>query len=155
MPVDSDSAGSSTEYVTAVVGEQLFGLPIARVQDVFKPDRMTKVPLSSQEIAGILNLRGRIVTVIDMRCRLGMPEHKSAQPPMAIGIECRGESYGLLIDKIGEVMTLADSMRENNPVNLDPRLAQVSTGVIRLDSQLLVVLDIDRVLLVSAQIKAA
>jgi purine-binding chemotaxis protein CheW len=155
MRVDSDSAGPSTEYVTAVVGEQLFGLPIARVQDVFKPDRMTKVPLSSQEIAGILNLRGRIVTVIDMRCRLGMAEHKSTQPPMAIGIECRGESYGLLIDKIGEVMTLPDSMRENNPVNLDPRLAQVSTGVIRLDSQLLVVLDIDRVLLVSAQIKAA
>ncbi len=155
MRVNSDSAGPSTEYVTAVVGEQLFGLPIARVQDVFKPDRMTKVPLSSQEIAGILNLRGRIVTVIDMRCRLGMAEEKRAQPPMAIGIECRGESYGLLIDKIGEVMTLADSMRENNPVNLDPRLAQVSTGVIRLDSQLLVVLDIDRVLLVSAQIKAA
>ena len=155
MRVESDSAGPSTEYVTAVVGEQLFGLPIARVQDVFKPDRMTKVPLSSQEIAGILNLRGRIVTVIDMRCRLGMPEHKSAQPPMAIGIECRGESYGLLIDKIGEVMTLPDSMRETNPVNLDPGLAQVSTGVIRLDSQLLVVLDIDRVLLVSAQIKAA
>ena len=155
MRVESDSAGPSTEYVTAVVGEQLFGLPIARVQDVFKPDRMTEVPLSSQEIAGILNLRGRIVTVIDMRCRLGMAEHKSALPPMAIGIECRGESYGLLIDKIGEVMTLADSMRETNPVNLDPRLAQVSTGVIRLDSQLLVVLDIDRVLLVSAQIKAA
>jgi purine-binding chemotaxis protein CheW len=74
---------------------------------------------------------------------------------MAIGIECRGESYGLLIDKIGEVMRLADSMRENNPVNLDARLAQVSSGVIRLDSQLLVVLDIDRVLHVSGQIKAA
>ena len=68
----------------------------------------------------------------------------------------RGVAAGKSADvKIGEVMTLADSMRENNPVNLDPRLAQVSTGVIRLDSQLLVVLDIDRVLLVSAQIKAA
>jgi purine-binding chemotaxis protein CheW len=155
MRADSDSAGPSTEYVTAMVGEQLFGLPIARVQDVFKPDRMTRVPLSSQDIAGILNLRGRIVTVIDMRCRLGIAQHKSGQPPMAIGIECRGESYGLLIDKIGEVMRLADSMRENNPVNLDARLAQVSSGVIRLDSQLLVVLDIDRVLHVSAQIKAA
>jgi purine-binding chemotaxis protein CheW len=154
MRVDSESAGPSTEYVTAMVGEQLFGVPIARVQDVFQPDRMTRVPLSSQDIAGILNLRGRIVTVIDMRCRLGMAQHKTGQPPMAIGIECRGESYGLLIDKIGEVMRLADSMRENNPVNLDARLAQVSSGIIRLDSQLLVVLDIDRVLQVSAQIKA-
>jgi purine-binding chemotaxis protein CheW len=149
------SGGPSTEYVTAMIGGQLFGLPIARVQDVFIPDRMTPVPLSSPDIAGILNLRGRIVTVIDMRRRLGVVEQKSDQPPMAIGIECRGESYGLLIDDIGEVMTLPDNMRENNPVNLDARLAEVSSGVLRLDSQLLVVLDIDRVLHVGAQIKAA
>jgi purine-binding chemotaxis protein CheW len=155
MRTQSDSNGPSTEYVTAMIGGQLFGLPIARVQDVFMPDRMTQVPLSSPDIAGILNLRGRIVTVIDMRCRLGVPQQKSEQPPMAIGIECRGESYGLLIDDIREVMTLPDSMRETNPVNLDPLLAQVSSGVIRLDSQLLVVLDIDRVLHVSAQIQAA
>jgi purine-binding chemotaxis protein CheW len=155
MRTQSDSNGPSTEYVTAMIGGQLFGLPIARVQDVFMPERMTRVPLSSPDIAGILNLRGRIVTVIDMRCRLGVPQQKSEQPPMAIGIECRGESYGLLIDDIREVMTLPDSMRETNPVNLDPLLAQVSSGVIRLDSQLLVVLDIDRVLHVSAQIQAA
>jgi purine-binding chemotaxis protein CheW len=155
MRTESDNTGPTTEYVTAMIGGQLFGLPIARVQDVFVPDRMTQVPLSPPEIAGILNLRGRIVTVIDMRCRLGVPQQKSEQPPMAVGIECRGESYGLLIDDIGEVMTLPDSMRENNPVNLDARLAQVSRGVIRLDAQLMVVLDIDRVLQVSAQIKAA
>jgi purine-binding chemotaxis protein CheW len=155
MRTQSDSNGFSTEYVTAMIGGQLFGLPIARVQDVFMPDRMTQVPLSSPDIAGILNLRGRIVTVIDMRCRLGVPQQKSEQPPMAIGIECRGESYGLLIDDIREVMTLPDSMLETNPINLDPLLAQVSSGVIRLDSQLLVVLDIDRVLQVSAQIQAA
>ncbi len=155
MRTQSDSTGPSTEYVTAMIGGQLFGLPIARVQDVFMPDRMTQVPLSSPDIAGILNLRGRIVTVIDMRCRLGVQQQKSEQPPMAIGIECRGESYGLLIDDIREVMKLPDSMREDNPINLDARLAQVSSGVIRLDSQLLVVLDIDRVLQVSAQIQAA
>jgi purine-binding chemotaxis protein CheW len=155
MRVDIESSGPSTEYVTAIIGGQLFGLPISRVQDVFMPDRMTQVPLSSSDIAGILNLRGRIVTVIDMRRRLGLLQEKNDRPPMAIGIECRGESYGLLIDDIGEVMRLADSMREDNPVNLDARLAQVSRGVIRLDSQLLVVLDIERVLQVSAQIKAA
>ena len=155
MRTETDSTGSSTEYVTAMIGGQLFGLPIARVQDVFMPDRMTQVPLSSPDIAGILNLRGRIVTVIDMRFRLDVARQTSDQPPMAIGIECRGESYGLLIDDIGEVMTLPDSMRENNPVNLDARLAQVSAGVLRLDSQLLVILDIDRVLHVGAQIKAA
>jgi purine-binding chemotaxis protein CheW len=155
MATESSSTGPSTEYVTAMIGGQLFGLPIARVQDVFMPDRMTQVPLSSPDIAGILNLRGRIVTVIDMRCRLGVPQQQSEQLPMAIGIECRGESYGLLIDDIREVMNLPDSMREDNPINLDARLAQLSSGIIRLDSQLLVVLDIDRVLHVGAQIQAA
>jgi purine-binding chemotaxis protein CheW len=147
--------GPSTEYVTAMIGGQLFGLPISRVQDVFKPDRLTTVPLAQPEIAGILNMRGRIVTVIDMRLRLGVPLRQGDKPSMAIGIECRGESYGLLIDDIGEVMRLPDSMRESNPVNLDGRLARLSSGIYRLDSQLLVVLDIDRVLHVGAQIKAA
>lgn len=154
MQTQTESTGSSTEYVTAMIGGQLFGLPIGRVQDVFLPERMTPVPLASSDIAGILNLRGRIVTVIDMCCRLGLVPNPG-EAPMAIGIECRGESYGLLIDEIGEVMSLPDHMRENNPANLDGRLTQVSAGVIRLDSQLLVVLDIDRVLHVGAQIKAA
>jgi purine-binding chemotaxis protein CheW len=135
-----------TEYVTVLIGEQLFGLPIARVQDVFMPDRMTRVPLASPEIAGVLNLRGRIVTAIDMRCRLGLPKRNGAHPAMAVGIEFKGESYGLLIDTVGEVLKLADDTREANPVNLDARLARVSAGVHRLDGQLLVVLDVDRVL---------
>ena len=137
---------SLTEYVTVLIGDQLFGLPIARVQDVFMPDHMTRVPLSSPEIAGVLNLRGRIVTAIDMRRRLGLPKREDNKPPMAVGIEFKGESYGLLIDTVGEVLKLADNTREANPVNLDARLARVSAGVHRLEGQLLVVLDVDRVL---------
>jgi purine-binding chemotaxis protein CheW len=135
-----------TEYVTVLIGEQLFGLPISRVQDVFMPERLTRVPLASAEIAGVLNLRGRIVTAIDMRCRLGLPPRSEPRPPMAVGIECDGESYGLLIDSVGEVLKLADETRETNPVNLDAQLAQLSAGVHRLDGQLLVILDVDRVL---------
>lgn len=146
---------SVTEYVTATIGDQLFGLPISRVQDVFMPDRLTSVPLAAPEIAGILNLRGRIVTLIDMRRRLGMPKRQGDRPSMAIGIEHRGESYGLLIDEIGEVMRLPDSSREVNPVNLDPQLAQLSEGIYRLEAQLVVVLNVDRVLYVGPEIKAA
>ena len=134
------------EYVTVMIGNQLFGLPISRVQDVFMPDRLTRVPLSSPEIAGVLNLRGRIVTVIDMRRRLGLPPRTDGKPPMAVGIELRGESYGLLIDTVGEVLKLADGTREPNPVNLDQHLARVSGGVHRLEGQLMVILDVDRVL---------
>jgi purine-binding chemotaxis protein CheW len=124
----------------------LFGLPISRVQDVFMPERVTRVPLSSEEIAGVLNLRGRIVTVIDMRARLGLPKAEDGKPPMAVGVDLRGESYGLLIDHIGEVLRLRQESHEENPVNLDPRMAKFAGGVHRLDGQLMVVLDVDRVL---------
>jgi purine-binding chemotaxis protein CheW len=107
--------GSVAEYVTAMIGGQLFGLPISRVQDVFMPERLTRVPLSSSEIAGVLNLRGRIVTVVDMRARLGVPKNDDGKPPMAVGVDLRGESYGLLIDQIGEVLRLPDEGREENP----------------------------------------
>ena len=70
--------GAVAEYVTAMIGGQLFGLPISRVQDVFMPERLTRVPLSPAEIAGVLNLRGRIVTVVDMRARLGGQMEKVA-----------------------------------------------------------------------------
>jgi len=145
MSVHNDGE-AMIEYVTVLLGGQLFGLPISRVQDVFMPERLTRVPLAQPEIAGVLNLRGRIVTAIDMRCRLGLPARDEKRPPMAVGIECRGESYGLLIDTVGEVLKLDDAAREPNPVNLDARLARISAGVHRLDGQLLVILDVDRVL---------
>jgi len=145
----------TVEYVTASVGEQLFGLPIARAQDVFVVDRLTRVPLAAPEIAGVLNLRGRIVTAIDLRRRLGLAPEAEDRKRMAIGIEHKGESYGLLIDAIGEVMKLPSAEREDNPINLEPRLARVSAGVHRLDDRLLVVLDVDRVLDIGSQAEAA
>jgi purine-binding chemotaxis protein CheW len=135
-----------TEYVTAMIGGQLFGLPIVRVQDVFIPERLTRVPLAPPEIAGVLNLRGRIVTLIDLRRRFGLGQRESGQVAMAIGVESRAESYGLLIDSVGEVLKLEDAAREPNPINLDVRLARVSAGIYRLDGQLLIVVDVDRVL---------
>jgi purine-binding chemotaxis protein CheW len=135
-----------TEYVTAMIGGQLFGLPIVRVQDVFIPERLTRVPLAPPEIAGVLNLRGRIVTLIDLRRRFGLGQREKSQVSMAVGVESRAESYGLLIDSVGEVLKLDDAAREPNPINLDQRLARVSAGIFRLDGQLLIVVDVDRVL---------
>lgn len=134
------------EYITVTIADQLFGLPIAQVQDVFMPGQLTRVPLAPQEIAGILNLRGRIVTAIDMRCRLGLPRREDEQTRMAVGIDCDGESYGLVIDAVGEVLRLPENSREPVPVNLDARLARVAVGVHRLENQLLVVLDVERLL---------
>jgi purine-binding chemotaxis protein CheW len=156
MSNDNTAVGEQLiEFVTVMIGGQLFGLPISRVQDVFMPDRITRVPLSAPEIAGVLNLRGRIVTAIDMRRRLGLPPRSDDKPSMAVGIEQKGESYGLLIDSVGEVMKLGEQTRESNPVNLDVRLARVSGGVHRLDGQLMVVLDVDQVLNTATESMAA
>lgn len=152
---NDNCAATSTEYVTATIGGQLFGLPIARVQDVFRPERLTRVPLSSSNVAGVLNLRGRIVTAIDMRARLGLPKDDEVRVPMAIGVDLRGESYGLLIDSIGAVLKLEHDSCDTNPVNLDPWMAKMSAGVHRLDGQLMVVLDVDRVLDLSTDAVAA
>lgn len=134
------------EFVTVMIGDQLFGMPIDRVHDVFAADRVTRVPLARPEIAGILNLRGRIVTMIDMRKCLDLPPCPGAADQMALGIEFHGESYGLLIDEVGEVMKLAATQQEPVPVNLDPRWARVASGIFRLEEALMIVLDIDRVL---------
>jgi len=145
VTVMNDSS-SLTEYVTFITAGQLFGLPIDCVQDVFKPTNITRVPLAGSEIAGVLNLRGRIVTAIHLSDRLALQSRAERVTPMAIGIESGAESFGLLVDAIGEVLKLPDSEREANPVNLDRELARVSAGVFRLDGQLLVVLDVDRIL---------
>jgi purine-binding chemotaxis protein CheW len=144
-----------TEYVTAMIGGQLFGLPIVRVQDVFIPERLTRVPLAPPEIAGVLNLRGRIVTLIDLRRRFGLGQREDGDASMAIGVESRAESYGLLIDSVDEVLKLDDAACEPNPINLDQRLARVSAGIHRLDGQLLIVVDVDRVLDISTKAIAA
>jgi purine-binding chemotaxis protein CheW len=146
-----------SEFVTFTAAGQLFGLPIARVQDVFKPSHITRVPLAGPEIAGVLNLRGRIVTAIHLSNRLDLSKREEPQekPPMAIGIECGPESFGLLVDAVGEVLKLPESELEANPINLDRKLARVSDGVFRLDGQLLVVLDVDRVLDFGAEAAAA
>ena len=155
MTIDVNAEHNFKEYVTAMVAGQMFGLPILRVQDVFAPERLTRVPLASPEVAGLLNLRGRIVTLIDMRKRLGLTAEESEYAAMAIGVESAGESYGLLVDSVGEVLNLDDAAREANPLNLDPRLAQVSGGIFRLERQLLVLLDVDRVLSIGDRAIAA
>jgi purine-binding chemotaxis protein CheW len=137
--------GEMSEYVTVTIGKQLFGLPIGRVQDVFVLSQMTRVPLASDDIAGVINLRGRIVTAIDLRRRLGV-SGEPGRAQMAVGIESEAESYGLVIDAVGEVLKLGAETAESVPVNLDDRLKRVASGVHRLDGGLLVVLDVDRVL---------
>ena len=135
-----------TDYVTFTTAGQLFGLPIKYVQDVFALAKITRVPLAGPEIAGVLNLRGRIVTVIDLANRLQLDAPRDATAPMVIGIEQGAESFGILVDRFGEVLSLADGDRDPTPINLDRTLDATATGVFRLDEKILVALDGDRML---------
>ena len=121
---------TTCEFVTFRICDQMFGVNVSEIQDVFRPAAMTPVPLSGPEIAGVLNLRGRIVTAIDARSRLGLPSSIKSKGSLrlAIGVERYGESFGLIIDEIGEVVRLEENAMEQNPVNLDATWSGVSRG---------------------------
>ena len=142
--------GPTDDYVTVFVGDTLFGLAIERVHDVFVPSGVTPVPLAPSEIVGLLNLRGRVVTAVCLRRRLGMPDAETqddkANPKMAIGLEQGGETFALVVDGVGEVLKLGTDSREAVPINLDPRWRNLATCVHRLDGRLLVILDVDALL---------
>jgi purine-binding chemotaxis protein CheW len=141
----------SLDYVTVMIGDQILGLPIGRVHDVFITNRITLVPRAPSEIIGLLNLRGRIVTAICLRRRLGRPvtlrqDREGKTELVAVGIDHEGEAYALIVDAVGEVMRLDQSTFEPVPVHLDRAWAALATGVHRLDERLLVVLDVDALL---------
>lgn len=134
------------EYVTVQIADQLFGIPVLEVHDVLRNLTLTKIPLASPEVAGVLNLRGRIVTAIDVRKRLGLPARPDGEKGMSVVVESQGELYSLLIDNVGEVLGLNPEDQQQNPVTLDPMWRDVSAGIYRLEDKLLVILQIDRLL---------
>lgn len=144
-------AFDSLDYVTVMIGDQILGLPIGRVHDVFITNRITLVPRAPCEIVGLLNLRGRVVTAICLRKRLGRPEtlrqdRNGKTELVAVGIDHEGEAYALIVDAVGEVMRLDQSTFEPTPVHLDRNWTALTTGVHRLEDRLLVVLDVDAIL---------
>lgn len=141
-----DLSGANTDFVTATVNNQLFGMPVLTVQDVLGPQQITRIPLAPPEVAGSLNLRGRIVTAIDLRKRLRLPPKEDDEPGMSIVVDHGGELYSLLVDSVGEVMSVAKNAYERNPATLDPHWREFSSGIYRLQGTLLVVLDVSRML---------
>ena len=143
---DTSAADEERVFVTLTVADQLCGVPVLGVRDILGEQAITRIPLAPNEIAGSLNLRGRIVTAIDLRQRLHLPPMPPGTPRMSVVAEQGGELYALLVDQVSEVMSLKASAFERNPPTLPPAWAQFSTGIYRLDSRLLVVLDVGKLL---------
>ena len=140
------AAGIMEVLVTLSVAGQLCGLPVQGVRDVLGPPSITRIPLALPEIAGSLNLRGKIVTAIDLRRRLGLPPMEAGAPCMCIVTEQGAELYALLVDQVMEVLTLPGSGIERVPPNLPPAWRHFGTGIHRLADRLMIVLDLGRVL---------
>ena len=134
------------DYVTFVIKDQMFGIPVLGVQDILSPDKIASIPLAPPEVKGSINLRGRIVTVIDVRVRLGLAKRESDAESMGVTVERNNELYTLLVDKVGDVVSMSNDLYESNPGTLDPVWREFALGIYRLEGRLMVVLDVERLL---------
>src|SRR5271165_3855095 len=101
------STDDHDDFVTMFIEGQMFGIPVLMVQDVLGPQKITRIPLAPPEVAGSLNLRGRIVTAIDVRMRLQLPQRApDAGAGMSVVVDMKGELYSLKVDQVGEVLSL-------------------------------------------------
>ncbi|NQV47993.1 MAG: chemotaxis protein CheW [Rhodospirillaceae bacterium] len=144
--LDAHAGGELENFVTFIIKEQMFGIPVLQVQDILTPDKIASIPLAPPEVKGSINLRGRIVTVIDVRVRLGLSERDDGGESMGVTIENQHDLYTLLVDKVGDVVGLKSDLYEGNPSTLDPLWREFATGVYRLEERLMVVLDVERLL---------
>jgi purine-binding chemotaxis protein CheW len=140
------NAGAEIEYVTLNIADQLFGLPITEVHEVFTAHQITRVPLAPHAVRGLLNLRGRVVTAVCLRTVLDLPDLEGVHEPMAIGVESDDESFALLVDRIGDVMRLPVTSLEPNPIHMNDEWQVLSRGVHRLDGSILVILDLAKII---------
>ena len=146
MAAEESVNRSSEDFLTINVANQLFGIPVLQVQDVLREQAVTKIPLASPEVAGSLNLRGRIVTAIDVRRSLSMPDREDDQSSMSVVVEHKEELFSLIIDSVGDVLSLKKANFERNPGTLDPKWRDISTGIFQLDDNLLIVMDVSKLL---------
>ncbi len=141
----------SQQYSTFMVDGFFFGVEVERVQEVIKFLSMTPVPLASRMVRGLINLRGQIVTAIDLRRRLDLKERDEGEEPMNVVIRTDEGAVSLLVDEIGDVLELTEDTLEPPPPTIHGVARDLVTGVHKLEGQLLLILDIDKVITVTQE----
>jgi purine-binding chemotaxis protein CheW len=132
------------QYCTFFIDEILFGVEVLDVQEVLRYQDMTEVPLAPSEIHGLINLRGQIITAIDLRSRMKLPPRPDDQKPMNVVIRTHGEVVSFLVDSIGDVLEVEDEIFEPAPGTVDAATRELISGVYKLDGRLLMILDADK-----------
>jgi purine-binding chemotaxis protein CheW len=130
-----------TQYATFLLDGLLFGVDVREVQEVIRYQPMTRVPRAPAVVEGLINLRGQIVTAIDLRKRLGFPPRLPDQLPMNVVVSQRDGVVSLLVDAIGDVVEVEETLFEAVPETVSPRVRQIVAGVFKLREGLLLVLE--------------
>ncbi len=136
------------QFSTFLLDGLFFGVEVERVQEVIRYQRMTQVPLAPTVVRGLINLRGQIVTAIDLRRRLGMSDLNTSCLPMNVVIRYEDGAVSLLVDEIGDVLEVEESSFERPPDTLQGAARELIRGAYKLKERLLLALDIDRILCV-------
>lgn len=140
------NSDNDQKFVIINISNQLFGIAVDMVRDVLSTHKITRIPLSPQEVLGALNLRGRIVTVIDIRSILNIETCFNQNHFMSVVVEYHGELYSLIVDYVNTVVNLPRKEFIDNPKNLDPKWQEFSQGVYPSTKELIVILDINKLL---------
>jgi purine-binding chemotaxis protein CheW len=141
-----------TQYATFFVDSMFFGVDVLKVQEVLRSQEMTPVPLAPKVIRGLINLRGQIVTAIDMRQRLSLPPRSGETQPMNVVVRSDEGAVSLLVDEIGDVIEVETSRFETPPINMPTAQRHLVEGLYKLDGRLLLVLNTEKTLEVPAQV---
>lgn len=140
----SEPAQTGGQFATFFVADLFFGVDVLRVQEVLRFQQMTCVPQAPEVIEGLINLRGQIVTAIDMRRRLGLPPRAGDQAPMNMVVRTEDGAVSLLVDEIGDVLDVDAATHERPPENLDPAARELIRDIYKLKDRLLLILDAER-----------
>ncbi|MFN8667005.1 MAG: chemotaxis protein CheW [Gemmatimonadaceae bacterium] len=140
------AGAGAIEYVTFRLADQWLGIPVLLVQEVLLAQRIARVPRTPEEVAGFLNLRGQIVTAVELRTRLGLPPRDPEHAPMNVVVRHEGELFSLLVDEVGDVLSVEGTAVEPPPPTLDPTWRQACAGIVRRERGLLVVVHVHALL---------
>jgi purine-binding chemotaxis protein CheW len=132
------------QYCTFYLGDQFFGVEVEKVQEVFRYQEMTQIPLSSSVVRGLINLRGQIITAIDLRRRLGMNDLPEDEKPMNVVIRTNDDVVSLLVDRIGDVLQVSLDNFEPTPDTISGITRELVRGVYKLKGQLLLIIDTEK-----------
>ena len=143
-----------TQLSTFHIGRYLFGVEVGLVQEVVRVQSLTPVPLAAPEIAGLINLRGEVLTAIDLRARLGLPPAEGGREPVNVVVRVDDEPVSLLVDEIGGVLEVSQVPFEQTPSTVDERVRDLLLGAYTLPDRLLLALNANRVLDVGAEARA-